>query len=91
MNSMNRASALRKCLDKLDDLDEALIDVGASVGSVEDFLEALKERFQKHKVPAPEEVDAIEAFFDILEKNLNNELKGEESTGIQVRNPHRRR
>lgn len=93
MASMNRAALVRRCLDKLDELDEALFDVEVSIGSVEDLREALDERFRKHKVPAPEEVDALEAVFDLLEARLNEVLKEEEAgfSKETFRNPRRRR
>jgi len=92
MASMNRAAAIRRCLDRLDSLEDALFDVEASIGSVEDLREALNERFKGKEVPAPEEVDALEAVFDLLEDRLNEALKEEESSArLPFRNPRRRR
>lgn len=91
MASMNRAAALRKCLDKLDELDEALFNADASIGRVFDLREALDARPGRRKAAA-DEADAIEAFFDILEKKLNDDLKEEEGSEMEpFRNPRRRR
>ena len=84
MENVNRAAAIRKCLDKLDAMDEAMFDADVEFDS-EEFLQKVIKKARQGKD------HILDIFSDVLEDELNAALADEEQEAKPIRNPRRRR